>query len=63
MATNYESDITRFIRELKAKSPEIERSQREGRAIYWDKQLDPDELRRWRESNVPQDPYVYQTHY
>jgi hypothetical protein len=63
MATNYESDITRFIRELKAKSPEIERSQREGRAIYWDKQLDPDELRRWRESNVPQDPYVYQTRY
>jgi hypothetical protein len=61
MAANYESEITKFIRDLKAKSPEIERNQREGRAIYWDKRLDPDELRRWEESNVPQQPYVYQT--
>jgi len=61
MATNYESDITKFIRELKAKSPDLDRKQREGRAIYWDKQLDDDDLRRWRESNVPQQGYVYQT--
>lgn len=61
MAANYESDITRFIRELKAKSPDIDRKQREGRAIFWDKTLDPDELRRWRESTVDQQPYVYQT--
>lgn len=61
MAANYESEITKFIRDLKAKSPEIERMQREGRAIYWDKQLDADELRRWEESNVPQQSYVYQT--
>jgi hypothetical protein len=61
MAKNYESDITQFIRDLKAKLPDLERKQREGRAIFWDKQLDPDELRRWRESNVPQQPYVYQT--
>jgi Protein of unknown function (DUF3460) len=54
MAKNYESEITRFLKDLKVKSPEIERRQREGRAIYWDKQLDPDELRRWKESNVPQ---------
>ena len=61
MAANYESEITRFVRALKAKSPQLERAQAEGRAIYWDKQLDEDELRRWRESNVPQQPYVYQT--
>ena len=61
MAKNYESEITRFIRELKSKNPDIDRNQREGRAIYWDKQLDPDELRRWKASNVPQQPYVYQT--
>jgi hypothetical protein len=59
MAKNYESDITKFIRELKAKSPDLSQKQREGRAIYWDKQLDDDELRRWRESNVPQQGYVY----
>jgi len=61
MAKTYESDITRFIRELKAKSPEIERKQREGRAIWWDKEHDPDELRRFRESKVAQQAYVYQT--
>jgi hypothetical protein len=61
MAKPYESDITRFIRELKAKSPDIERKQREGREIWWDKELDPDALRRFRESKVPQQAYVYQT--
>jgi hypothetical protein len=61
MAKNYESEITQFLRELKAKVPDLERKQREGRAIYWDKQLDPDDLRRWKASEVPQQPYVYQT--
>jgi hypothetical protein len=57
----YESDLTRFIRELKQKKPDLDRTQRDGRAIYWDKELDWDELRRERESNVPQQGYVYQT--
>jgi hypothetical protein len=56
----YESDITRFIHELKEKKPDLERRQREGRAIFWDKQLDLDELRRWQASKVPQQAYVYQ---
>lgn len=58
--TQYESDITKFIRELKQKIPDLERKQREGRAIWWDKQLDFDELKRWQQSRVPQPPYVYQ---
>ena len=58
---DYESDLTRFIRELKSKRPEIERQQREGRAIWWDKDLDREQLKRWHESKVPQKPYVYQT--
>lgn len=58
---DYESDITRFIRELKTKQPDIDRKQREGRAILWDKELDPEQLRRWQESRIPQRPYVYQT--
>lgn len=57
----YESDLTRFIRELKAKQPDLERKQREGRAIWWDKELDPEQLKHWQESKVPQQPYVYQT--
>jgi len=31
----YESDLTRFIRDLKQKKPELERAQREARAIWW----------------------------
>jgi len=58
---DYESDLTRFIRELKGKQPEIERRQREGRAIWWDAELDAEQQKRWQESKVPQQPYVYQT--
>jgi hypothetical protein len=61
MAQPYESDITRFIRELKQRDPELDRKQHEARAIWWDKTLDPDELARWEESNIPQQGYVYQT--
>jgi hypothetical protein len=57
----YESDLTRFIRELKSKQTDLERRQREGRAIWWDRELDPEQLKRWQESKVPQQPYVYQT--
>jgi len=55
------SDVTQFLRELKQKRPEIERQQRQGRAMYWDKDLDLEQLRRWQEANVPQQGYVYQT--
>lgn len=58
---DYESDLTRFIRELKSKHPDLERRQQEARAIWWDKDLDAEQLARWRESKVAQKPYVYQT--
>jgi hypothetical protein len=57
---SYVSDITRFIAELKRDDPSIEEGQRVGRAIFWDKQLDGDLQRRFRESRVPQPAYVYQ---
>lgn len=59
--TDYESDLTRFLRELKRKQPELERQQREGRAIWWDRQLDREQLQRWQDAKVPQQPYVYQS--
>ena len=59
MLRSYESDITRFLRELKEKNPEIERGQRQGRSIFWDKDLDADLYRRFEESDVPQPAYVY----
>lgn len=59
----YESDITRFLRELKQKNPELERKQCEGRAIWWDKEIDLDELRRQNQAKVPQPPYAYYTNF
>jgi hypothetical protein len=61
MATGYESDITKFLRELKEKNPDLDRQQREGRAIWWDQDVDPDLYRRFRDSNLPQPAYVYQS--
>ena len=58
----YESDHTKFIAELKAKNPGIEQGQREGRALLWDKPVDRAAQADFREANVPQQPYVYQTH-
>ena len=60
MAAGYESEITKFLRELKEVNPDLDRQQREGRAIWWDKALDPELYKRFEQSNVPQPGYVYQ---
>ena len=60
MSSPYESEITRFLREMKERDPAIETGQKQGRAIWWDKNLDPDMYSRFRQSNVPQPAYVYQ---
>ncbi len=57
---HYESEHTKFMRELLRKRPDIVEKQREGRAIWWDKT--PHELAEERamdEGRVPQSPYVY----
>jgi hypothetical protein len=56
----YESDITRFIRELKQQRPQLEAEQQRGRAIWWDRAQDLDTQKRNRESRVPQPAYVFQ---
>jgi hypothetical protein len=57
----YKSDVTEFIEELKAKKPTLEEEQRQGRALLWDKRLDRDAEAEYRDAQVPQQPYVYQT--
>lgn len=55
----YESDITRFIRDLREKNPQIVDLQRKNRATWWDH---PQDLQTWREraaASVPQPGYVY----
>lgn len=61
MAEPYESDISKFLHELLERKPEILEEQRRGRAIWWDKKLDLEEIDRARASRVRQQGYVYQT--
>lgn len=57
----YESDITRFIKDLRQKNPDLERQQSAGRALLWDKApIDLDAQQRTKESRVKQQAYVYQ---
>jgi hypothetical protein len=57
---HYESEHTKFMRELLQQQPDLIDKQREGRAIWWDKR--PKELAEERvrdTSRVAQSPYVY----
>ena len=56
----YESDVTRFLRELKQQKPHLSAEQQKGRAIWWDKPQDLETSRRNSESRVRQSAYVYQ---
>ncbi len=59
---HHQSDVTQFVQALKKQRPTLEAEQREGRALLWDRAPDRDAQARWRDANVPQQPYVYQTH-
>ena len=57
----YESEMTLFINDLKAKNPGLEASQRAGRALLWDKKpVELDQQARDRESSVKQPASAYQ---
>jgi len=59
-ARHYESEHTKFMRELLAQKPDLREQQREARAIWWDKH--PKELAEERVMDlgrIPQSPYVY----
>lgn len=61
--TQYESDITKFIQELRVNHPQLEQEQLAGRARLWDKTpIDLDTSKRNQDSKVAQQPYVYQNH-
>lgn len=57
----YESEATLFLNKLKQQNPNIEQSQREGRALLWDKEpLSLDTQKRLKDARVKQQAYVYQ---
>jgi hypothetical protein len=49
-----------MIRELLQEKPHIVQEQKKGRALWWDRKLDLENLKRTGESNVKQQAYVYQ---
>lgn len=57
----YQSDVTQFIDQLRAKDPEIEARQRQGRELLWDKPVERQAWEEYRAAQVAQKPYVYQT--
>jgi hypothetical protein len=59
--SDYTSDTTQFIDQLKAAKPTLEAEQRAGRALLWDKNLSRAEQAEFGEASVPQQPYVYGT--
>ena len=58
----YESEHTKFIKELKAKTPGMEERQVEGRNLLWDKAPQSlDEQERVKQSRLRQNAYPYQS--
>ena len=58
-AIAYVSEFTRFMNDYLEQHPEVVADQHKGRAMYWDKHVDLDELKRASSSEVPVDSYYY----
>ena len=57
---NYQSDLTKFVAELRERNPNLEAQQRAGRGRLWDVEpIDLDQQARLRASRVPTTGYVY----
>ena len=57
----YVSETTSFLQDLKARQPDLEAQQKEGRARLWDRPQDPDLRDAFAAARVAQKPYVYGT--
>jgi hypothetical protein len=57
----YESEITKFLNQLKKERPQLVEEQRKGRALLWDKPQDLDTSKRQEASRIPMKAYPYQT--
>ncbi|CUA83632.1 MULTISPECIES: DUF3460 family protein [Gulbenkiania] len=56
----YQSEFTAFMKDFLEKHPEVEQERRELRLTWWDRKLNLEDLRRWKESRLPQKGYAYQ---
>ena len=55
----YESEATKFIREVLAKNPQIVEQQKKNRATWWDKPQDLETAKEHADADVPAPSYVY----
>lgn len=63
VVSDYESDHTRFMRELLGKNPQWTEEQRSGRALWWDKAQETEAARRTHESRESHKPYPYDVNF
>ena len=55
----YESEHTKFMREWMQQHPEQALEQESGRALWWNKKLDAETVKRYAEARVPPHSYYY----
>lgn len=58
-AMGYESEATRFLRDLHASHPELRELRTRNRATFWDRPQDAERQRERDAARVPQGAYVY----
>ena len=59
----YESEYTKFLREMKLKNPEWVEDQRVGFSLLWDKKVDLTEQQRLEKEKEPQRSYPYDVNF
>ncbi|MBK7424896.1 MAG: DUF3460 family protein [Propionivibrio sp.] len=59
----YESEHTKFMREMLARHPEWAEDQLVGRALLWDRKVDLAEQKTLRESSEPNRSYPYDVNF
>ena len=55
----YESEFTKFMRELLQRKPQLVEDQKKGRAIWWEKKPNPDRVQpgsEWPAGSAPGQP-------
>ncbi|MGZ3253178.1 MAG: DUF3460 family protein [Burkholderiaceae bacterium] len=57
--TGYVSEFEQFMGKFLDEHPAVIRSQRDGWTIFWDHDIDPDDLVKANQDTVPVKPYSY----
>jgi hypothetical protein len=61
--SSYESDHTKWMREMMAKNPEWTADQQAGRALWWDKKQEPEATQGFAKAKEAQKSYPYDVNF